>query len=189
MMLVNFLLGVSLLVYSLLIYSMFNDTGQTFHAGPDYSMQNFIDWFESKDKQDLEVLFLFKFFRLSFQARSGFGGFISFGWTNSILVQLATLDRWKGIMDQVTVLLFNYFIDIQISIKITVHSDTFNQTFCDLHTFINIGGWLDGSGNNGMKAFTWFCIIFLLFSWTWFGNFVFKNLVTGIVVNNFLAYR
>ena len=110
-----------------------------------------------------------------FQNRYGFSGFISFMWTVAILFQLMTLDRWKGIMDQ-------------------VHTDTFNQTFCDLHTTPTVAGWIQNGffgdeSDAKMKLFIWFTIVLFLFSWIWFGNFVFKNLVTGVVVNTFLAHR
>ena len=36
---------------------MFNDTGQTFDGGPDYSMENFIVWLKSENKEELEVSF------------------------------------------------------------------------------------------------------------------------------------
>ena len=87
-----------------------------------------------------------------------------------------TLDRWKGVIDQ-------------------VFYDTFNETqYCELHTFERIGGWLlPASGNpddrESGKFLTWVLIFLFLLSWVWAGNFVFKNLITGIVVNNFLAYR
>ena len=86
-----------------------------------------------------------------------------------------TLDRWKGIMDQ-------------------VHTDTFNMTFCELHTTPTVTGWIyDGFGGEDndakMKWFIWITIVLFLFAWIYFGNFVFKNLVTGVVVNTFLAHR
>ena len=76
-----------------------------------------------------------------------------------------------------------------------VHTDTFNMTFCELHTTPTVVGWMkegffeDGDGDAKMKWFIWLTIVLFLFVWIYFGNFVFKNLVTGVVVNTFLAHR
>jgi len=158
MVVIFFLLFISVLLFSLFIYTMFSDTGED--SGVEYTMEHLISMYQGEG---------------TFDARNGFGGFISFSWTFSILCQLMTLDRWKGVIDQ-------------------VFYDTFNETqYCELHTFERIGGWLlPASGNpddrESGKFLTWVLIFLFLLSWVWAGNFVFKNLITGIVVNNFLAY-
>jgi len=156
MMVIFFLMLMMILLFSLFIYTMFNDTGEA-ESGIEYTNQNLISMFTDKKLEE----------------RNGFGGFISFEWTFSILCQLMTLDRWKGVIDQ-------------------VFYDTYNETqFCELHTWSNVGGWMfpppDGNRESG-KFLTWILIFLFLWLWVYAGNFVFKNLITGIVVNNFLAY-
>ena len=168
-----------LTVFSLLIYTMFNDSGETFGNGPSYTFENFEEWIQTPGKAELDVslLPLCLCDKSPFQKRYGFAGFITFMWTFAILFQLMTLDRWKGIMDQ-------------------LHTDTFNITFCELHTTPTVMGWMKngffGDGaypDDKMKWFIWLSIILFVFAWIWFGNFVFKNLVTGVVVNTHLAQR
>ena len=82
---------------------------------------------------------------------------------------MMTLDRWKGIIDQ-------------------VHYDSFNEDqICEIRKISRWIEWLSTEGERS-KFLTYFLVGFFLFSWIWFGNFVFKNLITGVVVNNFLAH-
>ena len=36
------------------------------------------------------------------------------------------------------------------------------------------------------SSFQWFCLFMFMFMWLYMGNFIFKNLITGVVVNNIL---
>ena len=82
---------------------------------------------------------------------------------------MMTLDRWKGIIDQ-------------------VHYDSFNEEqICQIRKVSKWIQWLTTEGERS-NFLTYFLVGFFLFSWIWFGNFVFKNLITGVVVNNFLAH-
>ena len=42
-------------VFSLLIYTMFNDAGQTFGNGPSYTFENFEEWIRTPGKVELDV--------------------------------------------------------------------------------------------------------------------------------------
>ena len=39
---------------------------------------------------------------------------------------------------------------------------------------------------NEIFSFQWFCLFMFMFLWLYMGNFIFKNLITGVVVNNIL---
>ena len=101
MVLIFILMVLFLILFGLLIYTLFNDIGED-SSNIEYSFDQFRTWYEDRQFFD-EVLELFQNLNLEnrFQKRKGFGGFISFGWTFAILMQIMTLDRWKGIIDQV----------------------------------------------------------------------------------------
>ena len=82
---------------------------------------------------------------------------------------MMTLDRWKGIIDQ-------------------MHYDSLgNDQNCKIRNMTAWYTWIQNG--EGDKFLEFFLIGFFLFAWVWFGNFVFKNLFTGVVVNNFLAHN
>ena len=89
-------------------------------------------------------------------------------WTFSILFQMMTLDRWKSIIGQ-------------------VYYDAFNpDSSCDLYPPSIQSGWImEGSWSLLMN---YLLIFVLLFGWFWMGCLIFKNLITSIIVNNYLQY-
>jgi len=100
--------------------------------------------------------------------RGGFGGFISMMWTFSILFQMMTLDRWKSIIGQ-------------------VYYDAFNpESSCDLYPPSIQSGWI--MAGNWSLLMNYLLIFVLLFGWFWMGCLIFKNLITSIIVNNYLQY-
>ena len=84
---------------------------------------------------------------------------------------MMTLDQWKGIIDR-------------------VHYDTFDLEEGRICEVRNISNWYDWakSDDGRPKLLNYFLTGVFLTLWVWIGNFVFKNLVTGVVVNNFLAH-
>ena len=96
-----------------------------------------------------------------------FVGFVNFWWTLFILFQMMTLDQWAHTFKSVQEAHFNPVLG-------------YTPTFCDLHRRV-LG---DGSGSDRT---TWVFIFAGLVLWLWVGNFIFKNLITGIGVNSILV--
>lgn len=99
---------------------------------------------------------------------SVFTGFVNFWWTLSILFQMMTLDQWADTFKSIQEAHFNPILG-------------YNATFCDLHAAV----MFDGNGNS--ERFTWIFMLCGLFMWLYIGNFIFKNLITGIGVNSILV--
>ena len=57
MVLIMFVFATFLTVFSLLIYTMFNDAGETFGMGPAYTFENFEKWIDTPGKVELDVSF------------------------------------------------------------------------------------------------------------------------------------
>jgi len=109
--------------------------------------------------------------------RGGFGGFISIAWTFAILFQMMTLDRWKSIIGQVY---YDHFIEGK------EEDESTPKTSCDLFPPNLQWQWFkDGEWSNLMM---YTLIFLLLFGWFWMGCLVFKNLITSVIVNNYLQY-
>lgn len=165
MYLILILLFIMLVLFSLLFKTML----QTKDKNPD--SQWTYEEFNSKTLQNLE--------NPLDEKQSVFSGFIDIWWTLAILFQMMTLDQWGDTFNSIQKAHFQPILQA---------ANVSNASFCEMHwTAIKPMMFFDKSpGWEAGDSVTWFLMFWLLFLWLYAGNFVFKNLTTGIIVNSFL---